>query len=79
MVEVPKAIEVWEQDWANYIQRTQETLPEKMRTNILLGVVPQEFEDELRLRYMHEDIDYKTLRAHVFDYALLKGVRRRGS
>ena len=73
MSDVPRAVETWEQEWAYYQQRTGENLPETLRVNILLKMVPSDFEDEVRLRYVRDEVDYSTLRHQVFDFAARRG------
>ena len=69
---MPRAIEMWEMEWSTYKERTGAALPEHLRTNLLLRLVPAEFEEEIRLRYVHQNIADDELRQRVFDFASRK-------
>ena len=56
--EAPWCAEARASDWAVYTDRAGEDLPERLRTNILLRMVPAEFQEEIRLRYAPSDIGW---------------------
>ena len=60
-------VEAWEREWANYSDRTKETLPERWKVSLLLRMIPVENEREIRLRYVKsKDITYAELRENLF-------------
>ena len=71
--DVPRAVESWESDWSVYKLRTGEELPERLRTNTLLRMIPSDYEEEIRMRYAHSNVTYATLRQQLFEYAARKG------
>ena len=66
--EITKTVEQWEQNWAEYLDRSGYSLPEGWRVNILLRMVPVDNEREIRLRYVTKGIEYPQLREHVFNW-----------
>ena len=67
---VVSTVETWEKDWNNYVEKTKEPLPEKWKVNLLLRMIPKNFEHDIRLRYVHDikSIQYSKLREQVFHY-----------
>ena len=70
LAKVPCAVETWEKDWNGYVEKTKEVLPEKWKVNLLLKMIPKDFERDIRLRYVHDakSIQYQRLREQVFHY-----------
>ena len=52
------------------MEKTKEPLPEKWKVNLLLRMIPKNFEQDIRLRYVHDikSIQYSNLRKQVFHY-----------
>ena len=60
-------VEAWEREWAQYQDRTKESLPERWKVSLLLRMIPVENEREIRLRYVKsKDITYAELRENLF-------------
>ena len=67
MNNIIKTVEQWEREWAQYIDRTKESLPERWKVSLLLRMIPAENEREIRLRYVKsKDITYAELRENLF-------------
>ena len=65
--DIIKTVEAWEREWAQYQDRTKETLPERWKVSLLLRMIPIENEREIRLRYVKsKDITYAELRENLF-------------
>ena len=65
-------MKTWETYWYQYVKKTQGTLPEKWKVNLLLRMLPKNYEQDIRLRYDHDikTIHYKTLREQVFHHCM---------
>ena len=58
---VVSTVETWEKDWNHYVEKTKEQLPEKWKVNLLRRMIPKNFEQDIRLRYVH---DIKAIQTH---------------
>ena len=58
----------WEHNWALYMDRTKEALPERWRVKLLLRMEPKDIEQDIRLRYVQniKTVTYAQLREQVF-------------
>ena len=62
-----KTVENLEREWAQYIDRTKESLPQRWKVSLLLRMIPVENEREIRLRYVKsKDITYAELCENLF-------------
>ena len=70
LAKVVSTVETWEKDWNHYVEKTREVLPEKWKVNLLLRMIPKNFAQDIRLRYVHDikSIQYNKLREQVFHY-----------
>ena len=69
IAKVAGTVEQWESNWAEYVDKYPSSiLPESWRTNMLLKMIPEENEREIRLRYVGKGIQYPELRGHIFDW-----------
>ena len=66
--DIPHAIARWEKEWALYIEKTGEKLPERWRNTLLLRLVPLEYERELNLRYAKGGGTYPALREDIMNW-----------
>ena len=76
--EVMRTVSTWEANWAEYLDRSGNTLPEGWRVNLLLRMVPKENEREIRLRYVQKGIKYPELREHISNWALQNTMSDKG-
>ena len=63
-------VESWEQNWAFYMDRTKEALPERWRVNLLLRMLPEENKQDISLKYVQniKTVTYAQLCEQVFAY-----------
>lgn len=69
--DVNAAINNWESEWAKYINRTNVKIPEEIRANILLKILPVDMEHEMRTRYVQKGMTYPQLRNDVSNWIQL--------
>ena len=62
--------ESWERNWALYMDRTKEALPERLRVNLLLRMIPKGNEQDIGLSYVQnlKTVTYAAPREQVFAY-----------
>ena len=67
MRDVLKKVEHWEQQWAKYEVESGDTLSLKLKTGVLLKMLPPKEEREIKLRYVDRpgELSYEVLRRQV--------------
>ena len=67
MRDVLKKVEHWEQQWAKYELESGDTLSLKLKTGVLLKMLPPKEEREIKLRYVDRpgELSYEVLRRQV--------------
>ena len=69
MAEVSYRIARWEDELRRYKERTEFEMPEAWKVSLMLKMVPQEFERELRMRYVHGIKSHAAIRQNIMDFA----------
>ena len=69
MADVSFRIEKWERELRLYKARTGFSMPEPWQTSLMLKMVPEEFEKELRLRYVSGTNSYSVIRQQIMNFA----------
>ena len=67
-LEISAKVEYWEAEEKKYTDRTGNKMPEDMRMETLLSMLPTKLEEELRVRVIQPDTTYSTLRAKIMDH-----------
>ena len=63
MEQVASTVESWETALAEYVERTEETFPDRFKVNLLLRMIPTDAESEIRMRHVTgKPITYEALR-----------------
>ena len=69
--DVMYAVEKWEKNWAEYIEKSGHSMPEVWKTNAIMGMIPIKNKEEIELRYVGaKEIKYTELRMHVQNWAM---------
>lgn len=65
---VAARIQAWEREMRLYSEKTKFVVPETWKTNILMNIVPAEYDKQLRMSFIRGETQYNDVRQTILDF-----------